>query len=95
MRFEWDEDKATANRAKHGITFNEAAAVLGDSLGWTYPDHGHSNSEQRWITIGASEVGRILVVAHTDDREGTIRIISARRATRKEREFYEEGQRSG
>jgi uncharacterized DUF497 family protein len=69
--------------------------VLSDSLGWTYPDHDHSDSEQRWITIGALESGRILVVAHTDDGEGTIRIISARYATRKEREFYEEGSRSG
>jgi uncharacterized DUF497 family protein len=65
--------------------------VLGDSLGWTYPDDQHSELEQRWITIGESEGGRILVVAHTDDGEGTIRIITARRATRKEREFYEEG----
>lgn len=91
MRFEWDEGKATANRAKHGISFNQAATVLGDSLGWTYPDHDHSNSERRWVTIGASEGGRLLVVAHTDDGQGTIRIISARRATRKERDFYEEG----
>ena len=91
MRFEWDEAKAAANRAKHGISFNEAATVLGDSLGWTYPDDEHSELEQRWITIGESEAGRILVVAHTDDGEGTIRIITARRATRKESEFYEEG----
>jgi len=91
VRFEWDEAKAAANRAKHGISFNEAATVLGDSLGWTYPDDEHSELEQRWITIGESEAGRILVVAHTDDGEGTIRIITARRATRKESEFYEEG----
>lgn len=90
MRFEWDESKAAANRAKHGISFNEAATALGDSLGWTYPDDEHSELEQRWISIGESDVGRILVVAHADDGEGTFRIISARRATRKEREFYEE-----
>jgi uncharacterized DUF497 family protein len=91
VRFDWDEAKEAANRAKHGISFNEATTVLGDFLGWTYPDHDHSESERRWITIGASEVGRIVVVAHTDDSEGTIRIISARHATRKEREYYEEG----
>ena len=91
MRFEWDQAKAAANRAKHGTSFNEAATVLGDSLGWTYPDDEHSEVERRWITIGESEGGRLLVVAHTDDGEGTIRIISARRATRKEREFYGEG----
>jgi hypothetical protein len=90
VRFEWDEAKAAANRAKHGIAFNEAATALGDSLGWTYPDDEHSELEQRWITIAKSEAGRILVVAHTDHGEGTIRIISARRATRKEREYYEE-----
>ena len=89
MRFDWDEGKAAANRAKHGVSFNEAATVLGDSLGWTYPDQEHSESEQRWMTIGASEAGRVLVVAHSDEGEGTIRIISARRATRKERRFYE------
>lgn len=91
MRFVWDEAKAVANRAKHGISFNEAATVLGDSLGWAYPDDEHSELEERWITIGESETGRILVVGHTDDGAGTIRIISARRATRKERKFYEEG----
>jgi uncharacterized DUF497 family protein len=89
VRFDWDEDKAAANRTKHGISFNDAATVLGDSLGTTYPDLEHSESERRWLTIGASETGRILVVAHTDDGEGRIRIISARRATRKERDFYE------
>ncbi len=65
--------------------------MLGDSLGWMYPDHDHAEFEHRWITIGESEAGRILVVAHTDDGEGTIRIISARRATRKERQYYEKG----
>lgn len=65
--------------------------MLGDSLGWPYPDDEHSELEQCWIMVGQSETGRIVVVAHTDEDEETIRIISARRATRKEREFYEEG----
>ena len=91
VRFDWDERKATANLAKHGVSFNEAGTVLGDSLGWTYPDPKHSGSEQRWITVGLSETGRVLVVSHTGEDEEVTRIISARRATRKERRFYEEG----
>lgn len=91
MRFDWDERKAAGNLSKHGVSFNEAATVLGDSLGWTYPDPKHSKSEQRWITIGLSDAGRILVVSHTEENAEVIRIISARRATRKERRFYEEG----
>lgn len=63
MRFDWDERKATANLAKHGVSFNEAGTVLGDTLSWTYPDPKHSRSEQRWITIGVSETGRVLVVS--------------------------------
>jgi uncharacterized DUF497 family protein len=91
VRFDWDERKAAANIAKHGVSFNEAATVLGDTLGWTYPDPKHSGSEQRWITVGLSERRRVLVVSHTDQSDEVIRIISARRATRKERRFYEEG----
>jgi uncharacterized protein len=91
MRFEWDEAKAVANLAKHGISFNEAATILGDTLGSTYPDSGRSQAERRWLTIGMSEAGRLLVVVHSEEGEQTIRIISARRATRKEREFYEDG----
>jgi hypothetical protein len=91
VRFDWDERKAAANIAKHGVSFNEAATVLGDTLGWTYLDPKHSGSEQRWITVGLSERRRVLVVSHTDQSDEVIRIISARRATRKERRFYEEG----
>jgi uncharacterized protein len=91
MRFDWDEGKAAANLAKHGISFNEAATVFGDSLGWTYSDADHSESEQRWITIGLSKDDRVLVVSHTEQHEERVRILSARRATRKERQFYEEG----
>jgi hypothetical protein len=91
VRFDWNEEKAAANLVKHGISFNEATTVVGDSLSSTYPDRAHSASERRWITVGASETGRILVVAHTEMSEQTIRIISARRATRREREFHEEG----
>ena len=89
IRFEWDEAKAAANLAKHGVSFNEAATVLGDTLGWSYPDTEHSLAEERWLVIGMSERQRVLVVAYTADAD-TIRLISARRATRKERNFYEE-----
>lgn len=91
MRFDWDERKAAANVAKHGVSFNEAATVLGDTLSWTYPDPKHSRSERRWITVGLSDAGRVLVVSQTDQNDEVIRIISARRATSKERRFYEEG----
>jgi uncharacterized protein len=90
VRLDWDEGKAGRNVSKHGVSFQEAATVLGDTLGWTYPDLRHSGLEQRWITVGMSERHRILVVAHSGEDEA-IRIISARVATRKERRFYEEG----
>jgi len=89
MRFEWDEQKATGNLAKHGISFEEAATVFGDPLSDTFPDPDHSLDEHRFIIMGMSEVSKILVVAHTDDGE-TVRIISAREATHGERKSYEE-----
>lgn len=90
MEFEWDPDKAAANIKRRRISFNEAASVLEDPLSTTFPDEAHSEEEMRFLTIGASHRGRVLVVAHTE-RNDTIRIISARRATRREREFYEQG----
>jgi uncharacterized DUF497 family protein len=89
--FKWDPSKATANLKKHGVDFHEAATVLNDTLSTTYPDVDHSGAaEPRFVTIGMSERNRILVVAHTEQGEA-IRIITARRATRRERKFYEEG----
>ena len=89
--FEWDPQKARANEAKHRITFMEATAIFGDPLSSTVPDLVHSIiDDTRFVTIGALPNGRILVVAHSD-RHGRIRIISARLATRREREDYEEG----
>lgn len=88
MELDWDIEKGTSNFLKHGVSFTEAATVFGDTLGWTYPDDGHSVFERRWITIGMSERCRILVVCHLE--EDGIRIISAREATRQERRFYEE-----
>jgi uncharacterized DUF497 family protein len=89
MRFVWDEKKAASNLIKHGLSFEQAGTVFGDPLSDTFPDADHSLEEQRFIIIGATESGRILVVAHTDDGE-LVRIISAREATREERESYEE-----
>ena len=89
MRFEWDENKATRNLVRHGVSFEEAATVFGGLLSDTFDDLDHSAEERRFIIIGMSEKGRMLIVAHADDRE-VIRIISAREPTRGEREFYEE-----
>ena len=89
MEFEWDPDKATRNLTKHGVSFQEAATVFGDPLALTFFDPDHSEEEDRFLTFGNSSDGRLLVVSHTD-REDRIRIISARRATRKERKSYEE-----
>ena len=86
MEFEWDKDKATSNLKKHGIDFADAALVLFDDLAVTIPDK--SESESRFITIGMDPVGRTLVVIYTWRGE-RIRLISARKATSKERREYE------
>jgi len=89
MQFGWDQNKAATNNGKHGVSFEEAATVFGDPLSTTYPDPNHSVTEQRFIIIGLSERGRMLVVAHSDDGD-LVRIISAREATAGERKAYEE-----
>jgi len=80
----------SANLAKHGVSFEEAATVLSDPLSLTIPDPEHSVTEPRHIAMGKAFNGKLLVVVHTD-RDDNIRIISARRASRRERRFYEEG----
>ncbi|HUY15503.1 MAG TPA: BrnT family toxin [Terriglobia bacterium] len=89
MEFEWDRRKAAENLRKHRVSFNEAATVFGDFLGATVADPDYSTDELRYITVGLSESGRLLMVAHAKlgDR---IRIISARTLTRSERRAYEE-----
>lgn len=89
MTFTWDPKKAQTNLRKHGIDFREAATTFGDPLSVTFPDEEHSASERRFLIIGASARGRLLVVAHAE-ADGRVRIISARVATRRERTFYEE-----
>lgn len=80
MEFEWDTNKAALNINKHGISFGEAATVFSDPLSITYPDPDHSIDESRYITIGLSSSGKLLILAHTD-RGDRIRIISVRVAT--------------
>ena len=89
MNFEWDEAKASSNFTKHNVSFQEAATVFGDSLSDTFDDPDHSAEERRFLIIGTSLQGRMLIVSHTDDGE-TIRIITAREPTRGERKSYEE-----
>jgi uncharacterized DUF497 family protein len=86
---EWDPVKARTNLRKHGVDFHEAGTVFDDPLSTSFPDPDHSVGEARFLTIGVSASGRILVVAHTDRGEA-VRLINARRATPRERKFYEE-----
>ncbi len=89
MKLEWDFKKAANNFRKHDVSFEEAATALSDSLSATGIDPDHSTGEFRYITFGISDSGRLLVVAHTELGE-SIRIISARCATKGERKIYEE-----
>ena len=89
QRFEWDEVKGAANLRKHGVPFEEAASVFSDPLAYTFDDPDHSVDEQRLLTFGFSQSGRLLAVVHAE-RGRAIRIISARRATRHERGIYEQ-----
>lgn len=87
MQYEWDPNKAAENVAKHAISFADAVAVLGDALALTLEDE--ASEEERFVTIGMDAFARILVVVYTWRGEDTIRLISARRATRHERRQYE------
>lgn len=89
LLFEWDNKKAQSNKRKHGISFEEASTVFGDRLSVTIPDSSHSIGEDRFVTIGISINDKLIVVVHAD-RDDIIRIIGARRATRHEREQYEQ-----
>ncbi len=88
MTYQWDNDKATANLRKHGIDFADAVSVFSDDLAITIPDERFD--EERFITVGMDAFGRVLVVVYTW-RGNEIRLISARKATRRERKQYEEG----
>lgn len=88
LDFEWDLRKARLNAAKHGVTFEEATTVFEDPLASTVPDDRFE--EERFLTIGRSRRGKMIVVAHADRGNITLRIISARLATRRERKQYEQ-----
>jgi uncharacterized protein len=88
MLFDWDEEKAKNNLIKHGVSFDEVISVFDDPLFLTFADPKHSSQEQRFIIMGESATGQLLVVSYTD-RKDIIRLISARPVTRKERKAYE------
>lgn len=88
--FELDREKAKRNWRKHKVSFEEGRTVLGDPFSITIPDPEHSHGEERYIDIGLSMNGRLLVVVYTEEYP-YIRIISCRKATRRERDIYEEG----
>jgi uncharacterized DUF497 family protein len=89
MRFDWDPEKAKRNRAKHGISFEEAVTVFDDPLYVDFFDPEHSDDENRFLRVGSSNQHRILLVSYTE-REGRAQMISAREATKHERQAYEE-----
>ena len=88
MEFEWDPEKAATNPKNHGVEFSEAMTVFGDPLEVTIANPDHSEDERRFLSIGSSTAGRLLVVAYTE-RLGRTRIISAREASAQERKHYE------
>ena len=92
--FEWDAQKAAVNERKHRVSFAEAATVFGDRLAAIFDDPDHSSDELREIIVGHSNRERLLIVSFTE-REGAIRIISARKATPRERRDYEENPLGG
>lgn len=91
--FNWDRIKEASNRSKHGVSFDLAATVFKDRLARTIWDEEHSETEKRWVTLGQVRNGQLVVVIHTYDQISTnsaeVRIISARRATKRERHQYE------
>lgn len=89
LEFEWDPRKAELNLKEHGVSFDEATTVFHDTLSITIADPDHSDSEDRFVDIGTSHRGQLLVVSYTERRD-RIRIISARPPTRVERKSYEE-----
>ena len=91
LRFEWDQRKAAANKAKHGVTFEAAATAFADEFALFMSDPDHSGAEDRFVLLGLSSSARILVVVHTHREDNDVlRIISARRANTRERRQYKE-----
>jgi uncharacterized protein len=94
LRFEWDANKATANVTKHEVTFDEAVTVFADPLAVIFDDDQHSQNELREIIVGHSDLARLLLVSFAERGRDAIRIISARKASRRERKDYEKGTRT-
>ena len=90
MKFEWDENKASKNLSSHKVLFEEAITIFNDQLYIDFFDPDHSDNEARYIRIGQSNNNRLLIVSYTE-RNNVIRVISAREATKREREDYENG----
>jgi uncharacterized protein len=90
MKFDWDKKKAASNLSKHGVSFDEAKTIFDDPLYIDFYDPNHSDEEERYLIIGVSSQGRLLIASYTERDEST-RLISARVVTRAEREAYEEG----
>ncbi len=90
MEFEWDRNKAALNADKHGIDFSEAMTIFSDPLELTILDPAHSSGEYRFLSIGQSNAGNLLIVSYTERQDNQIRIISARKATRQEQKYYEQ-----
>jgi uncharacterized DUF497 family protein len=90
MQFEWDRNKAARNLSKHGVSFEEAKTIFDDPLYVDFYDPDHSEDEARYLIVGESNRGRLLIVSYTEEGDST-RLISAREVTRTEREAYEEG----
>jgi uncharacterized DUF497 family protein len=90
MKFEWDENKAAKNLSKHQVSFDEAKTVFDDPLYIDFYDPDHSEDEDRYLIVGQSTQGRLLIVSYTE-RGNSVRLISAREVTSKERRVYEEG----
>lgn len=88
LKFEWHPRKATMNKYKHNVSFEEASTVFADPLSATVFDLDHADNEERYITVGFSQQKRLLIVSHTE-RNDNIRIISARKLTPLERQLYE------
>lgn len=88
ITFEWDPRKAESNQRKHGVSFEEARSVFYDEFAIQFFDEEHSSQEDRFIMLGMSALGRILIVCHCERGRNTIRIISARKATQAERAYY-------
>jgi uncharacterized DUF497 family protein len=93
IKFEWDESKAIANLKKHQVSFEEAKSIFFDEFGVQFFDDDHSSDEERFLMLGMSADAKLLIVCHCERQRGAVvRIISARKATKRESTFYRGGQ---